>query len=380
MENINDILAQLSADDNLRVLRSGECDGKYITYDGVRYLNMSSNDYLGLCGDTEFQKQFFEGFDPAGRFVMSNPASRLMTGNSTDYDELEASVAALYTGKSAFVLSSGYMVNSGVLPALTSKGDLVLADKLVHASLIDGLRLCECEWQRFNHNDMEHLENLLRKHRAGYRNVWVVAESIYSMDGDRAPVAKLVELGERYDLKLYLDEAHAFGVMGENGAGLASELGLADRFDVIVATFGKALASCGAFAAVTPDVRRLLVNKMRTVIFSTALPPLNLRWTKFLIDRLPGFADRRAHLRGLVEKLAPGNPDATHIMPVMAYENATATRMSEEFRQAGFWVTPIRYPTVAKGRARVRVSLSAAMSEEDMDRFMEVCRRIEQGC
>ena len=376
MDRVKKILGSLAAEDNLRMLRTASGGGRFVEYGGRQYVNMSSNDYLGLGGDVELQRRFLERAAAEDRFLMSNTASRLITGNSADYDELESAVASFYGGKSTLVLGSGYLANAGILPAVTSKGDLVLADKLVHASLIDGLRLCECEWRRFNHNDMDHLESLLRKNRDGYDNVWVVTESVFSMDGDRAPLQTLVELKHRYNLKLYVDEAHAFGVYGAAGAGCAEAAGLDREVDIIMATFGKAVASYGAFAAVDPDVRELLVNRMRTLIFATALPPVVLQWTKMVLELMPSFADKRERLAKLVARIAPGDPGATHIIPVMAYGNAEAQAMAERFRAEGFWVTPIRYPTVPRGKARVRLSLSAALEEGDADKFTSVWKSI----
>lgn len=375
MEEAGKILETLAAEGNLRQLRGASPDGKYVTYDGTRYLNMSSNDYLGLGSDTALQREFLSTLDP-DRFAMGNPASRLMTGNSLDYELLEAVLASLYPGKDALVLSSGYMVNSGVLPALTGKGDLILADKYVHASIIDGLKLCDCQWRRFSHNDLSQVESILIKSRRDFCNVWLVTESVFSMDGDRAPLRELVELKSKYGIKLYVDEAHAFGVYGEKGEGLAAEEGLAADIDVIVGTFGKAYASCGAFAALDPQLKQLLVNRMRTLIFSTALPPVNLMWTRFLLERTKGFGQWRKRLASLVKEMMPGNPQATHIIPLMAYGNEDAIIMAGKFREAGFWVTPIRYPTVPKGKARVRISLTASMGIDDIINFKGIWKNI----
>lgn len=372
MDEIREILTGLAAEDNLRTLRNSLADGSCVSYEGREYVNMSSNDYLGLGGDVAMQREFFASL-PAARFVMSNSSSRLMTGNSADYGELEAALARLYRGKLALVLGSGYLANTGILPAVTHKGDLILADKFVHASLIDGLRLCECEWQRFRHNDMEHLESLLRKNRDKYRDVWIVTESLFSMDGDRAPLRTLTELKHRYGLKLYIDEAHAFGVYALNGAGCAAAEDLDGEADVIIATFGKAAASYGAFATVDPLVRELLVNRMRTLIFATALPPIVLQWTRWVVERMPQMNGQREHLRKLAALIAP---DATHIIPLMTYGNAEALAAAERLREEGFWVTPIRYPTVQRGQARIRLSLSAALAEDDIKRFMKVWNSI----
>ena len=182
---IRETLERLRAEDNLRELPRIEIRGKYVVCDGKRYLNLSSNDYLGLaCSDAD--RKFMQRQPDDEAFLLSNPSSRLVTGNSSDYARLESALSELFGGRSALVAGSGYLVNAGVLPALTGKGDLILADKLVHASLIDGLRLGEAEWRRFGHNDTEHLERLLARHRDAYRNVWIVTESIFSMDAPRS--------------------------------------------------------------------------------------------------------------------------------------------------------------------------------------------------
>ena len=377
---MNDLLQSLRDAGNLRQLATVGGDARHLIHEGRRYLNLSSNDYLGLSADTALQREFFATLDPARHFVMSNPSSRLVTGNSPEYDRTESTLSALFGGRSALVLSNGFAINTGVLPAIVQKGDLILADKLVHASLIDGLRLGEAEWQRFAHNDTDHLERLLRKLRTAYRNVWIVTESIFSMDGDRAPLARLVELKRQYDLKLYLDEAHAFGACGADGTGLARAAGLDGEVDVLIATLGKALASCGGFVITDATTRELLVNRMRTLIFSTALPPVNLLWTDFLLQRLPGMSARREHLAGLAgrlgARLASKIAGPSHIMPLIVGDNHRALELAGRLREAGFWTSAIRHPTVPQGSARLRISLNAALTDNDIDRFTEAWNNI----
>ena len=369
---IRETLASLTAEENLRTLPEIAPEGIYIEHKGKRYLNLSSNDYLGIaCRD--MHREFMHEIGESDAFLLSNPSSRLITGNSPEYTRLEQTLSDLYGGKAALVLGCGYMANSGILPAITEKGDLILADKLVHASLIDGLQLCKAEWQRFNHNDMDHLERLLVRHREHYRNVWIVTESIFSMDGDCASLATLQALKTKYDLKLYVDEAHAFGVCGPGGRGLAAATGT--DCDILVATLGKAIASQGAFVITDREIREFLVNRLRTLIFSTALPPISLRWSDYVIRRLPQMEPWREHLNLLSHRLT-GSPSSTHIVPLMAGENHRAIEMSKKFRDAGFWVMPIRYPTVPQGKARVRVSLNAALNTGAIVKFKEVWNSI----
>lgn len=375
---MNEILTRLNDAGNLRKLYDIEVSQKYLVYQNKRYLNFSSNDYLGLS-DANLQKQFLSALDTEHLFLMSNPSSRLMTGNTHYYKELEDSLAAFYRKEAALVLGCGFLLNTGILPALTDERDLVVADKLVHASLIDGLRLCNCRWTRFRHNDMEHLESVLKKNRKDYRHVYIVTESVFSMDGDIAPLRKMVELKRQYDCSLYVDEAHAFGVRGEQGRGVAEEQGIIADIDILVATMGKALASQGAFVVCSDELKQILVNRMRTLIFSTALPPISLLWSKFLLEKLPAMADKRKHLADLSEWMRsriPGNVSASHIIPVIVGDNFETLHLSEELIHKGYWITAVRYPTVPEGTARLRVSLSAAMSRDDVEGFVKELKNI----
>lgn len=366
-------LENLRAQGNLRRLTSVQTKQKFIAYQNKNCLNLSSNDYLGLT-DSRLQGEFLAQAPWNERFLLSNPSSRLMTGNSEDYDRLEASLAALFPGKEALAAGCGYLLNAGILPAVTEKGDLVLADKLAHASLIDGLRLCACEWTRYRHNDLNHLETLLQKAQGRYRRVVVATESVFSMDGDLAPLRELTELKDRYGFELYVDEAHAFGVFGDKGAGLCESLGLADRADYLVATLGKALASQGAFVVCDRLRRDYLVNTLRTLIFSTALPPVSLLWSDFLVRRLPEMGDRRRHLLRLSERLRKAVGDErsrSQIVPVIVGDNHKTLFLAERLREAGYWAAPVRYPTVPQGTARLRVSLCASLTEGEVDAFAD---------
>ncbi len=303
-----------------------------------------------------------------------------MTGNSMEYRALEKTVSALYGGRECIVFGSGYHANCGILPALVTPQDVILADKLVHASIIDGLRLSGCTWERFRHNDTDHLEKVISKHRTrGCGTIWVVTESVFSMDGDRAPVAQLVNLKNKYGLRLYLDEAHAFGVFGPNGAGLAEAEGCMADFDIIVATLGKAAASQGGFAVCDGETRQMLVNRARTMIFSTALPPISLLWSAFVVSRFKSMKAERDNLSGLCKAFcsaAVTAPVRSQIIPVMAYGNREAEELAERLRREGYWVTPVCYPTVPQGQARVRLSLTAAMDVQETEQLGELCRRI----
>lgn len=367
-----EILDAIACEGLLRTIPDIEICGTKVIYRGREYLNLSSNDYLGIAA-SDLHRDFMAAAADSGEFLLGSPSSRLITGNGKYYKRLEESIASLYPGRAALVLGSGYLLNSGLLPAVTSAEDVILADKFVHASIIDGLKTGPAGWHRFAHNDLNHLEHLIKKHRPGCRNLYIATESLFSMDGDYAPLKGIVDLKEKHGCKIYLDEAHAFGACGPGGLGIAMQEGLAERCDIIIATLGKAIASQGAFAVTSPVMRELLVNRMRTLIFSTALPPLSLMWSEHVISLLGEMEPLRMRLRELTEIMG----GESHIIPIPAGENRRAMKMSEKLRDEGFWVTPIRYPTVPKGSARIRVSLSAALPVEQIIRFSEICKSLK---
>ncbi len=298
--------------------------------DGAVRLNLSSNDYLGCGSDPELLRAFRAGptgiadapFAEAG---LAASASRLLSGEHPAYADLERALADAYgPGRAALVLNSGYHANIGILPALAERGDLICSDRLNHASLVDGLRLGHADWVRYRHNDLAHLRELLAARRAGVRRVFIVTESIFSMDGDCADLPGLVALKRAFDAQLYVDEAHAVGVRGPRGLGLCAEAGVLADADILVGTFGKALASTGAFAITAPVIRDALVNTMRSLIFTTALPPLVLRWTHHVFAHALAADDRRARLARLTADFraglaARGLPagGASHIVPFL---------------------------------------------------------------
>jgi 8-amino-7-oxononanoate synthase len=356
---------------NLRCLTNSHTHGQFVRINGIDHLNLSSNDYLGIAADFKLQKEFLQLQNFDNEFLLSNSSSRLMTGNN-EYIGLESELEKLYPQKRALVLGSGFLTNLGILPAVTTSNDLIIADKLVHASIIDGIKLSSAHLERYRHNDTDHLEKILLKHRANFKRVFIVTESIFSMDGDFAPLKELTEIKERFDCLLYIDEAHAFGLYGYRGAGVASAQKLDDKIDFIVATFGKALASQGAMVVCNETWHKLLINKMRTLIFSTALPPISLRWTKFVLENHERFEPNRRHLETL-KHIIKNNLSAkieSHIFPIMVGDSTLAVNMATELRQKGFWVMPIRRPTVPPGTERLRISLSAAIDSNQLENFV----------
>lgn len=374
MIDYNSILSQLEQSGNLRQLRSTHSSGKYIFHEGRRFLNLSSNDYLGVACDEGLQRSFLQRVLDADGCLFGSTSSRLLTGNDPSYTELERMMAQLFGREAALIFNSGYHANVGILPALSSKRDLILADKLVHASIIDGLRLCEARWERYRHNDLDHLERIILKNRGSYDRLFIVTESVFSMDGDVADLVALCDLKERYGATLYVDEAHAFGAVGSRGLGLCEATNTTHRIDLLVGTFGKAIASQGAYLVASNEVVRFLVNAMRTLIFTTALPPISLKWTAAVVDALAGLTDDRAHLVALGDHLRLGLEAAgvrtcgcSHIVPAVVGENSDAIRLAEVLQEQGFWALPIRYPTVPKGEARIRISLNPKITFNEAD-------------
>ena len=345
---------------------------------GARMVNFSSNDYLGLATDAGLALAFeayWQGRGIGNRY--GGCSSRLLAGNSPLYGAVERQLELMYR-RPALFFNSGYHANMGILPALAQKGDLVLSDKLVHASLIDGIRLCGADHVRFRHLDYEQLERLLKQKRANYRHVFIVTESVFSMDGDLADLAKLVELKHAFDAFLYVDEAHSVGVRGLHGLGLAEEAGLLPHVDLLVGTMGKAWASVGAYVVCEGVLRQLLVNKCRTLIFTTALPPVNLAWTLFVLERFHTFAPRRTHLQSLsshclnlLARTALPAHSQSHILPVAVGDSRVTVLLSEYLQRHGFLVMPIRPPTVPQGTSRLRLSLTANLETGQLERLAD---------
>lgn len=367
IEQMQQELQDLYEKSNLRSLPGIVHDGQEVIVNGRRMLNLSSNDYLGLASDLDLRREFLESLTPE-TFVPSSSSSRLLTGNFAVYEHLEQQLATAFGTEAALVFSSGYHANMGILPAVSNAQTLILADKLVHASLIDGIRLSPARCIRYRHNQYEQLERLLAAHHAEYERIIIVTESIFSMDGDEADLRELVRLKRLYpNVLLYVDEAHAFGVRGRNGLGCAEEQGCIGEIDFLVGTFGKALASAGAYIVCRKVIREYLVNKMRTFIFTTALPPVVIQWTSFLLARLTDFQERRDALRAISKELKEivvsqrfECPSTSHIVPMIVGGSDAAVQKAEELQRKGFYVLPVRPPTVPEGTSRIRFSLTAS--------------------
>lgn len=357
-----------------------------ISGSGQTWINLSGNDYLGLAVNKEMISTFYRQMQPDTLLENFGPgaaASRLMTGNSSLYGALEDKLAALYGKESCLVFNSGYHGNAGILPALSNKSDLILADKLCHASLIDGMQLSRADTLRFRHLDYDHLEDILNTRREQYAQVFLVSESIFSMDGDTADLDKLIALKKKFQCCLYLDEAHAVGVLGRQGLGLAEQEGVIDDIDLLFGTFGKALAGIGGFVACSAVIADFLVNRARTLIFTTGLPPVCLNWLLFVLDRLPSMEEERKKLQQLADHLRKkigqqGLPviGNSQIVPILIGDSARAVSIANILQEHGYWVTAVRPPTVPEGTARLRLSLTAAMNDNDLAPLPELLTSI----
>ena len=331
-------------------------------------LDFSSNDYLGLAIDPRLKQAV------AGALAGAEPAaatgSRLLSGHSERWDELESDFARWIGTEAALFFTSGYLANIGLLAAVLSAEDTVFSDSANHASLIDGIRLSKARRVVFPHLDLNFLEDALRAEPAtGAR--FIVVESVFSMEGDRAPLAELAALAERHSADLIVDEAHAIGVFGPGGRGAVAEAGLASRVFAVVCTCGKALASSGAFVCGSATLRQFLINRARTFIFSTALPPyfaahVRAGW-ELAAEADAARARLAANAKVLRDDLRSHDFDLlrseSQIVPVVLGENEKAVAVAEQLRAAGFGVRAIRPPTVAPGTARLRISVTARHSE-----------------
>ena len=344
--------------------------GPRVTVGGRTLLNVSGNDYLGLAYHPHVLARARECLD---RFGAGAAASRLVVGTLACHEELEARLAQFKGYPAALVFGSGYAANLGLIPALVGRADRVFMDRLAHASLVDGAVLSRARLQRFRHNDADHLAALLEKCPAACRKL-VVTESVFSMDGDCAPLRELAAAAERHGAMLLVDEAHATGVFGPAGSGCIRAAGLEERVSLSMGTLSKALGSQGGFAACAAEARGLLINQARSFIYSTALAPAAVGAALGALDvleREPGRGARLlARAAGVRERLKAAGLDTgasvSQIVPVIAGSSECALRVGWRLREAGFLAVAIRPPTVPQGTARLRLSLSLGHTEAEL--------------
>lgn len=343
--------------------------GTEVVWEGRKLVNFSSNDYLGLAQHPKLKAAVIEATE---RWGSGAGAARLICGTLPIHGELEETIARFKGTAAALSFGSGYAAAVGTICALVGSDDIIILDKLVHASLVDGARLSGAKLRVFRHNDVEDLEKILKwareKNGEGAR-VLIVTESVFSMDGDRAPLREIVELKERYGGWLMVDEAHALGVLGKGRRGLAEELAVADRIEVQMGTLGKAVGSCGGFIAGSTTLIDHLMNSARSFIFSTAPGPAAVAAAKAGIDLIASDEGEtlRTQLLKNVRAFTDGNEPGSAIVPVILCEEDRALAAANKLKEAGFLVPAIRYPTVARGKARLRITFSAAHTQSQID-------------
>jgi 8-amino-7-oxononanoate synthase len=378
--DIRQELQKLQSASLYRTLRSVSSDqGPVMIVDGREVVNFSSNNYLGIANHPDLAAAAKEAID---RYGCGSGASRLISGNMTPHEELEAKLAGFKGTAAALVFNSGFQANTGILSTLAGEGDAIFSDELNHASIIDGCRLSRAKTIVYAHCGLDRLEDGLRA-ATQYRRKLIVTESIFSMDGDEAPLAEIVELAERYGAAVMVDEAHATGLFGATGAGVVAKLGLGDRVLVQMGTLGKALGGFGAYVAGSAAVRELLINRCRSFIFTTSLPPAVMAMAIAAIDLVRREPQRRDALwkncRRLITGLrALGFPaqSASPIMPVIIGDAGRCMRFSERLLERGVFAQGIRPPTVPSGTSRLRITLMATHTAEQIDRALKTVKDV----
>jgi 8-amino-7-oxononanoate synthase len=350
------------------------------TLDLCQGIDLSSNDYLGLASDPRLRKVVVDSVARADR--VGGTGSRLLSGNSREWEELETQFAAFAGTEAALYFGSGYVANLGLLTSLLRPGDVVFSDAMNHASLIDGIRLSGAKKVIFPHRDLKFLEDAFRQHANARGARLIVTESVFSMEGDVAPLEDMLRLARRHGAGLIVDEAHATGVYGPEGRGVAAECGIERDVLAIVHTCGKALASAGAFVCGGRSLGDFLVNRARSFVFSTAMPPYFACQIRAAVQLARGADRERAHLRQIASELrsqlgAAGidfGTSSTHIVPVILGGNEAALQAASKLQCAGFVAKAIRPPTVPAGTARIRISLTSKITLEQTRRLAQVLR------
>jgi 8-amino-7-oxononanoate synthase len=348
--------------------------GAIIQIGASSYVDFASNDYLGLASDDRIAVAATDVLRTNGT---GSPASRLISGNHAIHEELERHIASFKGTEAALLFTSGYAANLGAIPALVRKGDAIYTDQLNHASLIDGCRLSRAEVRIFPHRDIAALRRMLAAD-TGFRRKMIVVDSVFSMDGDLFPLDELAEVAEENDAWTYVDDAHATGVLGERGTGSVEHFGVEGRIDVAMGTLGKAFGTSGAFIAGSKTLVEFLLNRARSFIFTTASPPAIAAATIEAIRIAQDEPWRRDRLRANGERLRSALSDflpehcfesssSPHILPVVVGSSARAVQVGTELQNRGFIVGVVRPPTVPPGTSRLRISSSAAHTEEQVD-------------
>jgi 8-amino-7-oxononanoate synthase len=382
-ETIQDELQAIKQGSLYRRLRRVENEqGPTLIVDGCEVINFSSNNYLGIANHPALAEAAKKAID---RYGCGSGASRLISGNMTLHEELETKLASFKDTEAALVLNSGFQANVGILSTLAGEGDAIFSDALNHASIIDGCRLSRAKTVVYAHADLDQLEDGLKRMSAPRRKL-IVTESIFSMDGDEAPLKGIVDLAEKYNAMVMVDEAHATGIFGANGAGVVAKLGLGGRVAVQMGTLGKALGGFGAYVAGSLALRELLINRCRSFIFTTSLPPAIMAMALAAIDLVEHEPERRealwnnwrmlqAGLRELGFSLGSGE---SPILPLVIGDAGKCMQFSERLLEKGIFAQGIRPPTVPPGTSRLRITLMATHTRAQIDRAIDTFRQVKE--
>lgn len=355
--------------------------GPTVIIDGKETILLSSNNYLGLASHPEIINAQMQALE---RFGTGSCASRLISGNAILHETLERKIADFKDVESAIVFSTGYMANVGTISAIIGEGDLVVCDKLNHASIIDGVRLSNAMLRIYPHKNLERLEDILKK-ESSYKTRLIITDGIFSMDGDIAPLPELIKICQKYKAILMLDDAHATGVLGKNGKGTCEHFGIKDGIDIRMGTFSKALGNLGGYIAGSRILIEYIRNKARSFIYSTALPPAIVSGCIKAIEIVEKDSELRNRLWQNIEKFRDALLDLkfdtmgskTQIIPVCTGDLASTMRASEFLFKNGVFAPGIRPPTVPKNKCRIRLSLMATHTKDHIDKVIDIFRRLK---
>lgn len=378
MDKIKEELAKLKNNGQFRIIPNIELKyDRKIIIDGKEYINFASNDYLGISTKDELRTEFLENSD---NLLFSSASARLLTGSYPQFSSLEKTLAGIFNKEAALIFNTGYQANLGVVSSLTGKDDVVFSDKLNHASIIDGMQLSKGTFYRYRHCDYDNLEKLLKEKRHNFKRAMIISESVFSMDGDIVNIDKLIELKKEYDCLLMIDEAHAFCCYGNGISGMTS----GKDVDIITATLGKAVGSFGAFCVSSEEIIEYLINKARSFIFSTSIPPINIAWSDWLLNTKRDYIINQKNKLELLVKAVHAllklrgiiTPSISHIIPIVIGDNEKTLFVSEKLKAMGFYIPAIRPPTVPDGTSRLRISLTADSMLDEFEEVLDIVNSI----
>ncbi|MBU2540424.1 MAG: 8-amino-7-oxononanoate synthase [Candidatus Omnitrophica bacterium] len=377
---VSSVLEERKDQGLFRTLKTLEgAQDRIVSFNGKKLINFCSNNYLGLANDPRLKQAAIKAVEAFGT---SSAASRLTCGSFRLHKELEEKIAKFKHSLSALVFNSGYVANLGLISSLIQKHGVIFSDRLNHASIVDAIILSRAHIVRYNHNDMSQLQDLLEKHKDAKQKL-IVTDTVFSMDGDLADLHRIVNLAEKYHASVMVDEAHATGVLGPNGGGLVEELGLSDKIDIQMGTLSKALGSFGAFVCADENLVQYLINASRPFIYTTSLPAAVLAASIKAIEIIQKEPQQRQRLWGNIRFIKQGLADmglgplnsSSAIIPILTKENELTMEFSQRLFDRGIFIQGIRPPTVPKDQARLRLTVIASHTREDLERALAAIKK-----